>query len=77
MIVSIVLDFNMKITRPKFKDLNTHLFVNLMEIVKKCLEGTKTNIEKIDKVVLEQGGYSFWILFGLHFLVVCNTVVLL
>ena len=49
------IDFEMKITREKFEELNRELFEQTIQIVKGCLQDAKMSAEQIDDVVLAGG----------------------
>ncbi|CAI9092429.1 OLC1v1027658C1 [Oldenlandia corymbosa var. corymbosa] len=59
------IDFSAAITRPKFEELNSDLFVKCIETVEKCLADAKMNKKALDEVVLV-GAVQAAVLTGNH-----------
>ncbi|CAI9106425.1 OLC1v1005578C1 [Oldenlandia corymbosa var. corymbosa] len=49
------IDFSASISRPKFEELNSNLFIKCMDIVEKCLADAQINKNALDDVVLVGG----------------------
>ncbi|CAI9092421.1 OLC1v1027650C1 [Oldenlandia corymbosa var. corymbosa] len=53
------IDFSAAITRPKFEELNSDLFVKCIEMVEKCLADAKMNKKALDEVVLPDEAVAY------------------